>query len=271
MKVFAEYRGEEIFLKNYNSYAELDKDLLSFCSKEEIMSKLGLDPSIDSIYILDNNERMKDFDFSTIRTAYSFYENKKGDEFTRWLFMAACDNYHNNKKLTSFFNDRLLRFTNGKSNSSINDVQNKEGKRLHELTKKIRSYLYTYGNSTGTLREFRGIVLGSLEDYLKKNNKYDYYYMRSFALSLVKYYKYNPGKANIKMHALDLNKQREVLEEYKKSIAGYIELSKQNKRKALDEMTSEDIMPSFTYDENGIKNSEIEFLEEFKDKKNLHL
>ena len=72
MKVIADFRGERILLKNYKSYLELDKDFLSFKSKEDLLVKLGLEPNIDDIYIIDNNDKEIDFDYQIIRTTLGF-------------------------------------------------------------------------------------------------------------------------------------------------------------------------------------------------------
>ena len=264
MRVVAEYRGEEIVLKKYNSYLDLDKDLSSFNDKEELMEKIGLDPEVDNITILDNNGNIIDYDFKVARESLSFYEQKKGDEFIRWIFYSACNNYHNKNKLLSFFSDRIIDFTKNDKNFSENSINNNEGKRIYSVIKNIRNNLIMFGSSTSTLEMGKNEILGHLENYVKKDNKYDYAYMRKFASSLSTKYKYNFEEPKIEIKQTNNEEQIKVLETFKTSIHNFVYPKKQI---TLDELTKEDIKPIFMYNENGIKNDEKEFLEEFNKKK----
>lgn len=262
MKVIADFRGERILLKNYKSYLELDKDFLSFKSKEDLLVKLGLEPNIDDIYIIDNNDKEIDFDYQIIRTTLGFYEQKKCDEFTRWIFNSACDNYHNKNKLFAFFNDRLIKLNNEINENNTND----QLELIKKKTKDVKDSLIMFGYSTGMLRQGRNEVLKNLEEYLKTDNKYSYASMRKMSSSLKNKYSYNFNSTILK-DDIDLERQSKVIKEYKTSIHNYVYNKKQI---TIEKLTKTGIEPNSTYDENGIKIDEKEFLEEFN-KKKLHL
>lgn len=264
MRIVAEYRGEEIVLKKYTSYLDLDKDLSSFDSIEEIMSKMGFDPRGDSISILDNNGNPLNYDFKVARETLSFYEQKKGDEFVRRIFYSACDNYHNKNKLFAFFSDRIVDFTKNNSKFDENSINNSEGKRLYSVIKNIRKSLITFGSSTSTLEMGKEEILKNLEDYVKKDNSYDYAYMRKFASSLSTNYKYNFGKPKIKIREISEEEKDKLIYSFNTAIYNY---GYPKRQVTLDELTREDIIPISVYDEDGIKNDEKEFLEEFNKKK----
>lgn len=264
MRVIVEYKGEEIVLKKYTSYLDLDKDLSSFDSIEEIMSKMGLDPRGDSITILDNNSKPINYNFKVARETLSFYEQKKGDEFVRRIFYSACENYHNKNKLFSFFSDRLIDFTKKDPNFTENSINNSEGRRLYSVIKNIRKSLITFGSSKSTLEMGKEEILKNLEDYVKKDNSYDYAYMRKFASSLSNNYKYNFGNPKIKIREVSKEEKDKLIYSFNTAIYNY---GYPKRQVTLDELTREDVMPTSVYDEDGIKNDEKEFLEEFNKKK----
>ena len=77
MRVMVGYRGEEILIKEYNSYYDLDSDMLCFLSKDDMAVSLGFDPEIDYIYVLDNNNNVSPFSFDTIRAVHAYYSQKR--------------------------------------------------------------------------------------------------------------------------------------------------------------------------------------------------
>ena len=269
MRIVAEYRGEEIVLKKYTSYLELDKDLSSFNNYEDLMKKIGLDSKIDSITILDNNKNAVDYDFETARKSLSFYEQKKGDEFVRWIFYSACNNYRNKNRLLSFVNDRILDFTKNDKNFDENSINNNEGKRLYSVIQSTRNSLIMFGTSTSTLEMGRNEIIGNLENYVKKDNRYDYAYMRKFAISLKTKYKYNFNTPKIMIKQVKDEEQVKVLDTFKASIQKYIY---QKNQITIDELTRDEVEPSVMYDINGEKIDEMPFDQETIEKaKNLHL
>ena len=268
MRVVANYRGEEIVLKKYTSYLELDKDLSSFDSSEELMGKMGFDPSIDdSITVLDNNGKPIDYDFKAARETLSFYEQRKGDEFVRWIFYSARNNYHNKKKLIAFFDDRVLDFTKNNSNFDESSISNSEGKRLYSVIKNVRKSLNMFGLNTSTLDMGKSEILRNLEDYVKKDGSYDYAYMRKLACSLSKNYKYNFDKPKVQIEQVSEKEKDKIVYTFNTAIYNY---GYPKRQVTLDELTSEEIMPTSVYDENGEKIDEIPFHQETM-AKNLHL
>lgn len=268
MRIIAEYKGEEIVLKKYTSYLELDKDLLSFEDKKDLMGKLGLDKRTDDIYILDNNGHFVIYDPEIVRTTLSFYENKKGDEFVRWIFYSACNTHDkglNKNKLSKYFMNRSFDFNKGKGKDEfdINDINNNEGRRLYSLIMDIITGLGLYSpaalNSLGTKD-----VLPKIESYVKKDNKYDYAYMRKFACVLRRDFDFRFRKSGIDLIKVNEKDQERVLTEFKTSIHNNTYPKKQV---TFNDLVDDETVP--TYDENGIKIDEKEFLDEFKMKYTL--
>ena len=264
MKVIAVINGEKIVISNYNSYIDMDRDLLSFNSMQDLINKMNFD--IDEIIVLDNNKNPINYDFNTTRTAFSFFENKKGDQFVSWIYYSACDNYHNKKRLSLFFDDILLKFTKGQDEFNENDISNSSGRKRYQLIKEIRGKLYTYGTTTGTLREWANSVKPYIEKYVKEDKKYNYASMRNFACSLIGKYGYKPNKPQIKLIKPDEEKQTQIISKYERAIQNYLYAKSQVR---IEDVYRDDY--NSDYDENGIKNDEKEFLEEFVAKKNLHL
>ena len=164
MKLIAEYKGEEILLKNYNSYLELDRTLFSFESKEDLMKKLNLDLETDNIYVLDNNGKIMDNDPKMIRTVLSFYEQGKGEEFVKWIYSGISEKdygWSNKGTLARYFSDRQLEFTKGKTENEFNtsSINNNEGKRLYTLIRKIKTNLITYDVIPSTFKTFEYDIL----------------------------------------------------------------------------------------------------------------
>ena len=257
MQVVLKHFDQIIPLKKYNSYIDLDDDLLSFLSFDDIMEKMGFDSEYNTILVLDNGNNPMKYDYETIRTTRAFYNDKKGDEFVSWIFYSACNNYHNKNKLTNYFDSQLLKFTNGTDKSSLYDIQNPEGKRLYTLTNEVDKKLYSYGTSTGTLREFRSLILPNMRELMKKNGKYNYYYMRKFACTLKAKFRFNPDIPRVKTFKLDVERQENLIRTFK-------EVLNKNRMSTIDEMTSEEPFIPVMYDEDGNKVDEIPFTNEGK-------
>lgn len=260
MRVMMGYRGEEILIKEYNSYYDLDSDMLCFTSKEDMVKSLGCDPEIDTIYILDKNDNVSPFNFDAIRAAHAYYSQRRGDEFTNWVYLSACSNRHNRTKLIAFFKDRKLDFTNGENPASINDVQNPEGKRLYDLTANIDNNLGIIERDQGPFRFYREIIVKDMKDYLRKDNKFDYYYMRKFIMKLASNYHYTFNEPLVKIPQLDIERRKKVIEELKLPFIENLSLSR---KKKLDEMTNDrEVIVTPIYDIAGDKIDELPYIGE---------
>lgn len=273
MKLIANYRGEEISLKTYRSYYELDKELINFKSKSELMKKLGLVEDVDDIYVRVNKDITTDIDIEAIRSTLSFFDQGKNDQFVDWVYSSASEskNNKNKTKLRTFFYDRLLEFTKGKEEFSENDIGNEVGKSIYLSIKNAIDKMNMYGfrkvtNKSGYVDHLgKKEVISPMSAYLQRNNIYDYVAMRNFAIKL-KSYNFEYMKPNIDLKEIDKKEQSKILESYMTPIHNYAYSKKQI---TLDELTKENEEES-VYDENGIKTDEKEFLEEFAIKKNLH-
>lgn len=265
MRVVAEYNGEEIILKRYNSYLDFDRDLSQFHSLEELKAKLDLSDD-DSIRILDNNNNPIYFNSDIIRKTLSYYENNKGDQFINWIIDSARENDIDRTKLIIFFSDRLFDFTKGKDDFSINDINNAEGRRLYKTIRNIRHVFDMYGDTKDCFEWYSKEIRQAIPDYVKKDGEYNYGYMRKFIVSLANIYEYTTKEPDVIPKEITEEEQEKVLEKYKTAIHNHIYPKKQMKIDDLPEIEEE--KPK--YDENGIKLDEKEFLEEFNAKK-LHL
>lgn len=263
MKVFLKHEDDKILLKNYKSYQEMDHDLLQFSSEEELIRKLGLRLETDEIIIEDNNNNKVVYDFNAERAALSFYEDKKGDEFVSWIYRSGFEIPSNKRryKLLAFFEDRLNEF-------NASDISYSEGRRTYNLVDKIKDNLICFKDSSDyVLRTHINKVTKDIEDYLKEDNKYNYARMRRFASVLVQNYDFKLIEPSVKIYEIDEEKQSKVLKDYMAKIHNF---AFENKQVRMDELVNEEEIDTI-YDEDGIKNDEKEFLEEFKVKKNLHL
>lgn len=266
MQVIAGYEGENILLKKYTSYLELDRDFSNFHSIEELKAKLDFEDG-DWINVFDNNKNIIHFDSELVRETISFYENKKGDEFVEWITNSSRDIKKNNKVLFTFFSDRLLDFTKGKDNFSINDINNAEGKRLYQTIKKIRNIFEIYGDDLGNFDLANDKLKKEISEYLKKDGEYNYGYMRKFVITLSEMYGFITKIPSVNPKEITSEEQEKVLEKYRTAIHNHNYSKKQITIENVD--LNEESKP--IYDENGIKLDEKEFLEEFAVKRNLHL
>lgn len=265
MKIIVEYQGEEILLKNYNSYLSLDRTLSLFKSKEDLMESLGLNPEFDSVVILDNNGGFIPFNSKVINETLSFYEQGKGEEFINWIYDSSCDPKYwktNAIKLSSYFilrSDELNRETINKSNPESN--------RLKRIVKIIKNNLEMFRNLPESLKNFRNDIVPYMCEYVTKNGTYDYAYMRKFVSTLTSVYEYELKESNIKLSETSDKEREKVLEYFKTAIHNHFY---DRKQVTIDNVVIDDEREPI-YDENGIKIDEKEFLEEFAVKKNLHL
>lgn len=274
MKLVANYRGEEIPLKTYKTYYELDKELINFKSKAELMNKLGLVEDVDDIYVRINKDTKSDIDIDALRATLSFFEQGKNDQFVDWIYSSASKSKSNKNKtkMRLFFSDRLLDFTKGDENFSINNINNAEGKSVYLTIKNTIKQIEMFGFREVTNKHWaidyvgRQNVIDQLRAYVKRNGIYDYVAMRNFATKLTSY-KFDFAKPNVELIEINKEKQANILESYMTPIHNYAYSKKQI---TLDELTEDKKMNS-VYDENGVKVDEKEFLEEFAIKKNLHL
>lgn len=270
MKIVAEYKGDEILLKNFNSYLELDRVLSSFESKEDLIRKLNLDEETDNIYVLDNNGKIIDYNPKMLRAVASFYEQGKGEEFVDWIFSGTYDEkygWSNKGRLKRYFLERQSEFTKDKSEDEfdIGTINNREGKRLYSLIRRIKDNLVTFDVIPSTFRTFRYEIIPDLLEYVKRNGTLDYAYMRKFANTLAVDYFYSLGEPNIKINEINKDVQKSTVNSFKNTIYNYLYNKNQSK---IDELTiekngSKDVI----YDVDGIKIDEKEFLEEFDIKK----
>lgn len=260
MRVMVGYRGEEIPLKKYNSYYDMDSDLIYFTSNEDMTSCLGLDPEIDCVYVMDNNGNKLPFNFESARAVHAYYTQRRGDEFANWVYLSACGKSFSNKtKLMAYFYDKMQIFTNGEDPSSIKDVQNPEGKRLYDLTARICNTFGIIKSDKAPLRPYRGVVVDNIKQYLKKDNKYDYYYMRKFIIELACYYGYKFDDPIIKIPQMDMDKREETIKNLKKAFAENLNLVR---KKNFDNMTrGEEVIVTPLYDWVGDKTDELPFID----------
>ena len=263
MRVMVGYRGEEILLKEYNSYFDMDSDMLCFKSKEDMVKSLGLDPEIDTVNFMNNNDNVAPFNFDAIRAVHAYYSQKKGDEFTNWVYLSACSNRFNRDKLVAFFHDKTLSFTNGEDPSSINDVQNAEGKRLFDSVSEISRNLNIIQRDKYPLRFYRSTITKYMKEYLRKSNKYDYYYMRKFIMSLVCNYNYSFDKPIVQIPQPDMERREQVVEEFSTLFKENLDLIKQDRMKKFEEMThGEEAIITPLYDIEGDKIDELPYADE---------
>jgi hypothetical protein len=270
MKLFVEYKGKKILLKNYTSYLSLDKTLSSFESKESLMNRLGLDLEQDNIYIEDNNGKEMEFNPNVLRTVLSFYEQGRGEDFVKWIYSGISDpNYgwKNKGKLTHYFCERQLDFIKDipEKDFDVNNINNQEGKRLYSLIKKIKESLIIYDVIPATFETFKFEIIPDLDKYIRKNDSYDYAYMRKFIMSLVSDFNYELKEPEISLRDINSHEQEKIIKDLETKIHNYIYSKNQI---TLDELSNEEVIPM--YDEDGIKLDEKEFLEEFNTKK-IHL
>ena len=266
MRLVANTFDGDVVLKTYRSYLDLDRDLSQFHSIAEIKAHLDLEDEETISAIYDGNNVICDPELA--RKILSFYENKKGDEFMDWIIDSAEGIEKNKNLLYTFCEQKRLEFTREEAN-------NPEGKRLCDAIIKMEKELEMYGDNFFGPAKKR--FKEALSEYLKKDGEYNYAYMRKFAMTLRYSFGFTNTELNIEEIEITEEKQDKVLKDYETAIhnARYAErqvtiddLIEQQpvvKTKRLEE----EKMP--VYDENGIKNDEKEFLEEFAVKKNLHL
>ncbi len=92
---------------------------------------------------------------------------------------------------------------------------------------------------------------------MKKNGKYNYYYMRKFACTLKAKFRFNPDIPRVKTFKLDVERQENLIRTFK-------EVLNKNRMSTIDEMTSEEPFIPVMYDEDGNKVDEIPFTNEGK-------
>ena len=270
MRIVGEYKGDKIILKKYPSYLEMDKDLSSFKSKKEMMKRLSFEKDIDDIYIEDNNGNKKelDFNFDLLRQVIPFYEKRRGDEFVRWIFYSACNSHDrgtNKQKLYTYFSDRLSAFTKNDKKFNPDSINNNEGKRIYSLIVSIMNGISIYKDPSVFKQLGSRDIIPDLENYNRKNGKYDYSYMRKMLIDLSKY-NYKLKESGLEPEKIDQDKQDQIPRVFRDSIKSYFVTKKQI---TLDELTKEDVRIDSTFDENGEKVDEILFHQEEIEKKIL--
>lgn len=266
MRIILSTPNNKILLKNCKSYLELDKIISAFSSKNEIIAKLDLDEDAELI-VLDNDGKQIVCDCDLIRKTISFYEQDKGNEFIDWIYEGSQgDEYgaNNRGRLHEYFLNSMndLANENNKLNTKI-----AEGRRLHGLCLNIVKELGFFDGTPATLKQFRDYIVPSMNEYVKRNSKYDYAYMRKFVTSLVCFFGYKLEEPKIDVKTTTFEEQEKILKEFKTRIHNHLYDQKQVTISDLENQ-KEEVVP--IYDENGIKIDEKEFLEEFIAKK-LHL
>lgn len=253
MKIILSMPEENILLKNCKSYVELDTILSHFSSKEDIVLRLGLEDEAE-LRVLDNNGNDIAYNSDLIRSTLSFYEKNKGDEFVDWIYDSSkdkktCDK--NGTKLRQYFLNKLMDFSKTDKNDDMN-VNNPEVKRLYRTCLRIIEQLEFFDGSYGTLDLFQQQITPFINEYVKKNGKYDYSYMRKFVSSLDVVYDYNFIKPKIDLISFSEEEQNKIIEDFNAKIHNYFYERKQ-----------------VTFDDLQLDNQK-EFLDEF-DKKKLNL
>lgn len=263
MRVIAKYKGEEILLKSYKSYLDLDKDLCSFETIGDLMKKLELDETRDKIIILDNNGNQISINPDIIRNTISLYDNNQGEKFAEWIVDSASnlkDNYYGREGLFHYFCDRLVEFTNYKSEDEfdINDINNREGKRLYLAIKDFKDDFINYGQTPFSFELFRRKFINDISKYVYKDREYNYGYMRKLVSALTDNYGFILDNQKDNNKKLNLDRQEKVLKNFKTAIHNH-EFDK--KQISIADLGNDE--EKIIYDENGIKIDEKEFLEEF--------
>lgn len=263
MKLYVKYNGEDIFLKNYNSYLSLDKMLSLFESKEHLMTLLDLDPEVDNLFILDKNDKPLLINNKLSRTTVSFYEQGKGEEFVNWIYDGVTNNKNakmNAAKLSRYFVIRLHEL-----NDEIQKKPNPEGRRLQKIVRKIKENLEMFRGSPEALKSFEKDIVPPINEYIKRSGTYDYAYMKKFASSLISSFEYEVEEPSIRLRDINEKEQEAVIEGFKTVIYNHFYPRRQV---TIDNVVLDEQEP--IYDENGIKIDEKEFLEEFKNNKKLY-
>ena len=251
MKIILSTPNENILLKNCKSYIELDKILSHFSSKEEILFRLGYDEDEARISVLDNNGLEIPYNSKLIRSVLSFYEKDKGNEFVDWIYDSSkekefCDK--NSGKLRQYFPNKLTDFTKTDENDD-RSVNNPEVRRLYRTCLRVIEQLEFFDGSYGALELFKKQIIPFIEEYVKRNGKYDYSYMRKFAASLDVVYDYNFIEPKIDLVNFSEEEQDKIIEDFESKIHNYFYERKQ--------ITFEDLQ----------SNNQKEFLDEFNKKK----
>lgn len=273
MKIILRTLKDEILLKNCRSYLELDKILSYFASKEEIVARLNYNDDEAKILVLDNNGNEIPYSSDIIRATLSFYEQEKGEEFINWIYESSSkgeNSGYNSGRIHYFFLGRLRDFNMVEGE---NNVKNPEGERLHSIINKLIDKLDYYDNSAGNLRVYKDKILPLLNEYVKRNGRYDYNYMRKFASALYFIYDYEFDKPKIEIREQREDEKDRIVNNFETAIHNYFYPQRQVRfEDIMDEPIQEELSEP-VYDENGIKNEEKEFLEEFieqeKAKKNI--
>lgn len=261
MKIVLRTLDEEIVLKKYNSYLDLDKVLTTFHNNEEILAKLNLDEETSEIVVLDNHDREMEYNTDILKKTLAYYTSGKGEEFISWIFDATADSKLgslNTSKLLQYFIIKSNDFTKGDANFDANNINNPAGQILFSLIGKIKEELNMYNVSPETYEKNRNKIEPFINEYVKRNGEYDYAAMRKFANTLAVDIYYQFGKTDIKVKEATEEEQETILKDFENTI-----------RKHFNQTVEESIEQETTYDENGIKNEEKEFLEEFNKKLKL--
>lgn len=251
MRVIAKCKGEEIVLKKYNSYLDLDKDLSQFHSIDELKAHLSFEDE-DNISVL-YKDKIVPLNFDMMKKTISYYENNKGDEFVDWI-LESVDSKEDRKILSVFFDDRLLGFTKNQINFGVDNIDNPEGKRLYKVIGDIRSSLQLFDNDKYLLthllesseEEIKGKIKeklkGAISEYLKKDGEYNYGYMRKFSITLANNYGYTINEPTVEPKEITAVEQDKVVNEFETAIHNHNYPKKQ--------VTFDDLMDSDGFKKN---------------------